>query len=299
MKRAVLASATPAVRVSCKIRLGDSIATTIAFAQRLEAAGCGLLAVHCRRREDKHNGPPDLVAGRALVAALGIPVIINGGVCSRSAARRVLAATGAHGVMVAQALLSNPRCMAAGAVQQQQQEQQQGGALALVDSSARDSRISCGTHPGGSQDENGGITAGLRLGHTPASHAADVACEYLCFAEQHPPPTAAYIRKHLRWMLREQLQGPGQNEQQWPEQWQREEWRPKLWQYLSRGTLSSVWQFRQCILLFCLLSKDVGQKRTPASLQGLPTPTFKSIRFPKGKRGKKHKGAVYSQQHLF
>ena len=38
-------------------------AATVAFARRLVSAGCSLLACHCRRRDDKHNGPPDLVTG--------------------------------------------------------------------------------------------------------------------------------------------------------------------------------------------------------------------------------------------
>ena len=44
-------------------------------------AGCiwqGLLAVHCRHRESKHGGGVDLATGKAVVAGLGIPVVING-----------------------------------------------------------------------------------------------------------------------------------------------------------------------------------------------------------------------------
>ena len=241
MKRAVLASDTPAVRVSCKIRLAPDLATTIQLAQRLEAAGCGLLAVHCRGRRDQHDGPPDLRAGAALVSALHIPVVINGGVWSDACARRVLAATGAHAVMVAQGFLANPRCM------------DPTPEPWLAAAAAAAAQTGCG---GG-----GAATA-------DAATAADLAAEYLDFAEAYPPPTAAYVRKHLRWILRGHLQpGAGADADAVAGAHGRGgAWRPRLWLYLSREVLSSVWQFRQCVHLFCVLNPDVGTRRTPASL---------------------------------
>jgi tRNA-dihydrouridine synthase len=115
-------------RVSCKIRLvsntnkgkgdgdgdgddDDVSAATIQFAQRLVAAGVELIAVHVRRREDKHNGPPDLLTAQALVEALDIPVVINGGVSTREQALHVLNVTRCHAVMVAQGFLTNPRML--------------------------------------------------------------------------------------------------------------------------------------------------------------------------------------------
>ena len=81
----------------------------MALARRLQAAGCQLLAVHCRRRSDnQHRGPPDYVVGKALVDALDIPVVVNGGVYAREDVERVAAATGCHAIMLAQGLLTNP-----------------------------------------------------------------------------------------------------------------------------------------------------------------------------------------------
>ena len=105
-------------RLSCKIRLLESnIQETIDFAKGLVEAGCELLAVHCRKCADKHDGIPNWKAGRALVEALSspassngtsVPVIVNGGLNSLEDIRNALEQTGAHGVMLARGALANP-----------------------------------------------------------------------------------------------------------------------------------------------------------------------------------------------
>ena len=104
-------------RISTKIRLVEGNATsthtaaTLHFAQQLVTAGIELIAVHVRHRQAKHNGPPDLVTGKALVEALDIPVVINGGIGSLEEAAHVLQVTGCHAVMCAQGFLANPRML--------------------------------------------------------------------------------------------------------------------------------------------------------------------------------------------
>lgn len=109
MKAALLGSNEP-VKLSCKIRLADTINATIDFAIQLQDAGCDFLTVHCRNAEAKHDGQPNLDYGRAIVNALHIPVIINGAVISRQEdVDKVLEETNATTVMIARPFLSNHR----------------------------------------------------------------------------------------------------------------------------------------------------------------------------------------------
>ena len=98
------------VPISVKIRVFDDVARTVAFAKMLERAGCSLLAVHGRTRVQRHHeGRVRTEIIRAVVEAVGIPVIANGGIADLAGARAVLGATGAAAVMVAGGLLANTR----------------------------------------------------------------------------------------------------------------------------------------------------------------------------------------------
>lgn len=98
------------VPVTAKIRILPKLEETIAFAQMLEDAGVAAVAVHGRRREQRHHeGQADTEAIAAVKAALRIPVISNGNVATQADAEAMLAATGADCVMSAKALLANPR----------------------------------------------------------------------------------------------------------------------------------------------------------------------------------------------
>ena len=94
--------------VTCKIRLiGDQ---TIDLARLLQDAGCSLLTVHGRTKEQKgrHTGACRWEPIADVRAALRIPVLANGGMETLADATRCIAATGCAGVMVAEAALENP-----------------------------------------------------------------------------------------------------------------------------------------------------------------------------------------------
>ena len=92
---------------------------TIAFAQRLEAAGASLIAVHGRRRgrEDRRrDGSADLRAIKAVVSSVSCPVLTNGNVMDIDDVHHNLELTKAAGVMAAEellrdfALFARPEC---------------------------------------------------------------------------------------------------------------------------------------------------------------------------------------------
>lgn len=101
-------SPLPPPRLSCKIRLLEDDEATLYFCRALQGAGCQTLAVHCRRITDQHQGTADWKMARKIVTHLDIPVIVNGGIQTPCDVRAVLAATGAHAVMVGQGFLANP-----------------------------------------------------------------------------------------------------------------------------------------------------------------------------------------------
>lgn len=96
--------------VTCKIRLLPRMEDTILLARRMVAAGCQLLAVHGRTRHEKGpataNADWDSIA--AIRRAVGVPVLANGGTPSLFEAETCLRVTGAHAVMVSEALLEDP-----------------------------------------------------------------------------------------------------------------------------------------------------------------------------------------------
>ncbi len=237
------------IRISAKMRLLNDVDSGIAFARRLvQEAGLDMLTVHCRPRVSKHKGAPNFDYGKALVEALDIPVILNGDVSSMEDARRILQSTGAAGVMAARGFLRNPRMLSLIEGEGQAEAQESGGA---------------GANP----------SAIRGMCHNPAYLAA----EYLEYCELYPPPSMLYIRKHLRWIFREELQPaerkPGAAVFRDPVNG----WRAQLWTFLVRPYIDTLDQFRQIVGLFSL---KAGVEPLPASIARLPAETFsfKAIR---------------------
>lgn len=97
-------------RISVKFRIGVDGEHKIAaeFARLCEGAGACMISVHGRTRDRLYAGAPDYAQIAAAKKAVAIPVIANGGIWSKSDMDKMLARTGADGVMIARAALYRP-----------------------------------------------------------------------------------------------------------------------------------------------------------------------------------------------
>ncbi|VFQ70351.1 unnamed protein product [Cuscuta campestris] len=102
------------VPVSCKIRIFPNLQDTINYAKMLEEAGCALLAVHGRTRDEKDGkkfrAKWDIV--KAVKDSVSIPVLANGNIRHMDDVQSCLEETGAQGVLSAESLLENPALFA-------------------------------------------------------------------------------------------------------------------------------------------------------------------------------------------
>jgi tRNA-dihydrouridine synthase 1 len=100
--------------VSCKIRIFPDLQDTLNYAKMLQDAGCSLLAVHGRTRDEKDGKKIranwDII--RAVKNAVDIPVLANGNVRHMDDVASCLKETGADGVLSAESLLENPALFA-------------------------------------------------------------------------------------------------------------------------------------------------------------------------------------------
>ena len=97
------------ITVKMRIGLTDTKLITAEFAKRMAGAGASLITVHGRTKDKVYAGEVNYKEIAAAKAAVQVPVIANGGVFSDADAQKLLKETGADGVMVARAALSNPQ----------------------------------------------------------------------------------------------------------------------------------------------------------------------------------------------
>ena len=97
--------------ITVKFRIGvrENEYITTEFAKRMAGAGASLITIHGRTRDKMYAGEVHFDEIASAKQAVEIPVIANGGVFSLSDAERLLAETGADGVMVARAALFDPQ----------------------------------------------------------------------------------------------------------------------------------------------------------------------------------------------
>lgn len=98
------------IPVFCKIRILPEKERTMALVEGIQKAGCWLLTVHGRTKEqNKHLvGPCDWETIKEIKEKLRIPVFANGGIHKFEDVERCLKETGVDGVMSAESLLENP-----------------------------------------------------------------------------------------------------------------------------------------------------------------------------------------------
>ncbi|HEY5365454.1 MAG TPA: tRNA dihydrouridine synthase DusB [Casimicrobiaceae bacterium] len=98
------------VPVTLKIRTGPDPASRNALdiARIAEAAGIAALAIHGRTRACLFVGAVEYATIAAVKRAVSIPVFANGDIASPQHARRVLAVTGADGLMIGRAAQGRP-----------------------------------------------------------------------------------------------------------------------------------------------------------------------------------------------
>lgn len=107
---AVRAAVDASVHVSAKVRLGwDSADGIVDIARAAEAGGASWLTIHARTRTQLYRPPVDWHAiGRAR-AAIAIPVVANGDLCSPGDVAACRAASGCEAFMIGRAAMGDPR----------------------------------------------------------------------------------------------------------------------------------------------------------------------------------------------
>jgi tRNA-dihydrouridine synthase B len=106
----VQACAPRNVPVTLKMRTGwcQSHKNAVALARAAENAGVHMVAVHGRTREQGYKGAAEYDTIAAVKAALRIPVVANGDICTPEQARDVLRTTGADAIMIGRAAQGRP-----------------------------------------------------------------------------------------------------------------------------------------------------------------------------------------------
>ena len=95
------------VKLRSGVRPGDLSGAEVAR-RLVQDAGVVGICIHPRHASQRHSGQPDYELARSLVAELGVPVLVSGGLRSADQAREAFERTGAAGVLLARGSLGNP-----------------------------------------------------------------------------------------------------------------------------------------------------------------------------------------------
>jgi len=96
------------VTVKCRTGIHENNMFTAEFARMCEASGADMITIHGRPRNRMYDGTPCYKEIAHAKAAVSIPVIANGGICSAEDAEEMMERTGADGIMLARYALENP-----------------------------------------------------------------------------------------------------------------------------------------------------------------------------------------------
>lgn len=96
------------VTVKCRTGVREDEMFAAEFARMCEASGADLITIHGRSRSMMYDGTPYYREIAQAKAAVGIPVIANGGIFSIEDAKKMMERTGADGVMLARYGLEHP-----------------------------------------------------------------------------------------------------------------------------------------------------------------------------------------------
>lgn len=105
---AVLKGVNGNIPVSIKIRAGVKKTTALNFIEKIKDLPIAAIMIHGRTLEQGFTGAPDYEMIRKVKEAVDVPVLANGGILRPEDAKKMLEATGADGIGLAQGVLGKP-----------------------------------------------------------------------------------------------------------------------------------------------------------------------------------------------
>lgn len=96
------------IPVSIKIRAGVRKTTALEFVKKIKDLPIAAIMIHGRTLEQGFTGAPDCEMMRKIKKEVNIPVLANGGIMKPEDAKKMLEATGADGIGLAQGVLGKP-----------------------------------------------------------------------------------------------------------------------------------------------------------------------------------------------